>query len=92
MADDPYSKMINLFKPGTKSTPFMLGTVRRETPLEIDVQNLRQTREDLMLNTALLLKDEYGNLLDPIKNGDRVLLVTLDGGQSFIVLCKVVGA
>lgn len=84
MEDNPYSKFLQLM--GTQAAgqipvTLRLGSVISASPLKIDVSNTVQESSDLLKNDAI----------GELHSGDSVLLVTLDGDQTFIILCKVVG-
>lgn len=83
MEDNPYVKILQIFRNQTKNqipTLFRLGTVISSNPLKIDVSNTVQDADSLLKSSTL----------KELKAGDSVLLVTLDGDQHFIILCKVV--
>lgn len=84
MEDNPYSKILNIIRnqaSGQIPVTFRFGTVVSSAPLKIDVSDTTQTGEDLLKNAAI----------GELHSGDSVLLVPIDDGQKFIVLCKVVG-
>jgi len=64
---------------------FQLGRVisLEEEPLKISAMGLTLSQDDLLLNNAL------GNSLI---NQDQVALLPLEGGQKWLVFCKVVSA
>ncbi|QEY34611.1 hypothetical protein FL966_05835 [Caproiciproducens galactitolivorans] len=84
MEDNPYVKIVQLVRNQADRqipTLFRLGTVISPNPLKIDVSSTVQDEGALFKNAAL----------GELESGDSVLLVTLDGDQHFIILCKVVG-
>lgn len=84
MEDNPYVKWLQITRDqvgGQIQSNFRFGSVISVSPLKIDVSNTVQESGDLLKNDAI----------GELHSGDSVLLVTLDGDQTFIILCKVVG-
>jgi len=84
MEDNPYTTFIRIFRElagGQIPVLFREGTVISASPLKIEVSETVQSGERLRKNEGIT----------EFRTGDSVLLATLDGDQTFIILCKVVG-
>lgn len=118
MEDNPYSKMLGIMRRQSQNAApviFNLGLVLSVHPLCVQVDGLKMSGAELLVNPQLLkgykrkilatgievinppgtLPDcQFGSeyIDDGLQAGDEVALLTLDGGQKFIVLCKVVSA
>lgn len=84
MTDDPYCAILHLMREqADMRIPafFRFGTVQSADPLRISVGTTEQAGNDLLKNAGI----------GELREGDGVLLVSMDGDQKFIVLCRVVG-
>lgn len=102
MADNPYSRIVGLFRPDRNfaaSVKLMLGQVTMLNPTQVKTAGITLPREALRINELLVRgvwpaagADLTVDRLEPaLKVGDQVLMVT-DDGQIFYILAKVVNA
>lgn len=84
LEDNPYSAFLKMVREQAENqipVLFRFGKVITVSPLKIDISETVQDGNNLLKNEAI----------GELHIGDSVLLVSLDGDQTFIVLCKVVG-
>ena len=84
MEDNPYTVFLRILREqasGQIPVLFREGTVISASPLKIEVSETVQSGDRLR-------KDEG---ITEFRAGDSVLLMSLDGNQTFIIICKVVG-
>lgn len=84
MEDNPYTTFLRILREqasGQIPVLFRVGTVISASPLKIEVSETVQSGDRLRKNEGIT----------ELRTGDSVLLVSLDGDQTFIILCKVVG-
>lgn len=91
--------MINLIKQealkavnATNPVNVLTGTVTSTNPLKINIhQKLTLTREFLIVTERVTKYEVNGiTIREGLKNGDKVVLLRVQGGSQFVVLDKVV--
>ena len=84
MEDNPYTMFLKILRQqagGQIPNLFWEGTVISASPLKIEVSETVQSGDRLRKNEGTT----------EFRAGDSVLLASLDGNQTFIIICKVVG-
>ena len=81
MEENPFFSLVeNVGKiAGSGSVPLRIGRVLTASPLTMDVCDTIQDADNFAGRAAGLT----------LSAGDKALLATLDGDQSYIILCKV---
>ncbi|GIQ70903.1 DUF2577 domain-containing protein [Xylanibacillus composti] len=105
---NPYSRWVQLIRQqsGKPQDRFLLGTVTAPPPgmrvqpdhirWELDAEDLYIAADWLEHERTVRMEgmgaDMHMEIRSPWKTGDRVLLLSMNGDQQFMVICKVVKA